>query len=135
MSGIRRYQDIVAWQLAKEFHGEIAKLTENSATAGRNFAFRDQLLDASSSVSKNICEGFLRGRPLVFANFLDYALGSLGEAEDWLSDGITRNYFRPENCASAFKLARRCLTATVRLKQSQIRYAKQQSSSRRRGPS
>ena len=74
-------------------------------------------------MSKDIAEGFLRFSPLVFAGFLDYALGSLVEAEARLEDGVELQYFAPGVSAEAARLARRCLTATVRLKQSQIRYA------------
>ena len=56
--------------------------------------------------------------------FLDYAAASLGEAEQRLQDGIQLSYFKAEDCTEAFKLARRCLTASIRLKQSQQRYLK-----------
>ena len=134
MAGVRRYQDFVAWQLAELFQERVVAIVNGSPAASRNYRYRDQLLEAASAVSKDIAEGFLRCAPLVFANFLDYALGSLGEAERRLHDGIQREYFSVGDCAVAFQLARRCLTAMIRLKQSQLRYAQRLSKARVRRP-
>jgi hypothetical protein len=54
--------------------------------------------------------------------FLDYSIASLGEAELRLKQGIRLGYFRAAECAHASTLARRCLTACIRLKQSQRRF-------------
>jgi four helix bundle protein len=125
MAGVRNYESLFAWQLAEQFHQQVLTLVRHSSAASCNYGYRDQLLNASSDVSKDICEGFLRCSPLVFANFLGYALGSLGEAERRLKDGLIRGYFSQPECAEALLLARRCFTAIIRLKQSQIRYAKE----------
>ena len=77
------------------------------------------LLDAAAAVSKDIAEGFKRFRPKVMMDFLDYALGSLDEAEGRLRDGIQLNYFRADDCAEALRYAKRCTVATIRLKRSQ----------------
>jgi len=126
MAGVRRAEDFIAWQLAEKFAKDVESLIAASPDAGRDYRYRDQLLSAATAVGKDIVEGFLRFSPLVFANFLDYALGSLGEAEGRLRDGVSRQYFSEERCRPMFLLARRCLTALVRLKQSQIRYARKQ---------
>jgi hypothetical protein len=76
MPGVRRYEDLFAWQLADQFKQEVSRLIELSQKASRNYAYRDQLLNAASDVSKDISEGFVRCSPLVFASFLNYALGS-----------------------------------------------------------
>ena len=62
--------------------------------------------------------------------FLDYAFASLGEAELHLRDGIQLGYFTPDSCREAFELARRCATATVRLKHSQQEYLEKQRNER-----
>jgi 23S rRNA-intervening sequence protein len=74
-------------------------------------------------VPKHITEGFVRFSPLDFCRFLDYALGSLREAESWIQDGIEFGDFQEEQCRRAFWFGERCFTATLRLKHSQERYA------------
>jgi four helix bundle protein len=119
---VRRPQDLIAWQLADAFKVEVFRLMHESHRGQADLRFKFQLLDAASSVPSNISEGFLRCSPGDFARFLDYAVGSLGETEQRLRDGIQLGYFTADDCQPAFKLARRCLTASVRLKQSQLRY-------------
>ena len=123
MAGVRHWEELITWQLADQFKQEVDRIVSASGAASRNYRYRDQILSASSDVSKDIAEGFLRKSPLAFAVFLDYALGSLGEAEGRLKDGVQRRYFSAAVCEDAFRLARRCFTATIRLKQSQVRYA------------
>ena len=123
MAGVRRDEDFAAWQLADAFKKEVFRLVRGSRDAQRDFRYRDQLRNAASGISKHITEGFLRFSPLDFARFLDYALGSLGEAERRLGDGVELDYFARDDCRAVFQLARRCSPAIRRLKQSQIRYA------------
>jgi four helix bundle protein len=123
MAGVRRYQDFAAWQLAEGFKQEVFRLVRASPDALRDFRFRDQLRNAAGGISKHITEGYLRFSPLDFARFLDYALGSLGEAERRLGDGVELGYFAEVDCREAFRYARRSTVAIGRLKASQIRYA------------
>jgi four helix bundle protein len=130
---VRRPQDLIAWQLGEAFKVEVFRLVLRSPEARSAVRFKSQILDAASSVPSNIREGFLRCSPGDFARFLDYAIGSVGETEQRLLDGIQLGYFAPNDCQHAFTLARRCLTASVRLKQSQLRYLRNRSSSKARG--
>jgi four helix bundle protein len=122
---VRHHRELFAWQTADGFKREVHRLVTESPAARSNFRYRDQILDASSDVDKDIVEGFRRKAPLEFAKFLDYALASLGEAEERLQDGILRGYFSETDCSQAIRYAKRCLTASVRLKASQLRYAAQ----------
>ena len=122
---VRHHKELFAWQTADGFKKEVHRLVTGSPAASRNFRYRDQILDASSDVDKDIVEGFRRKAPLEFAKFLDYALASLGEAEERLRDGIMWGYFTEADCSQAIRYAKRCLTASVRLKASQLRYAAQ----------
>ena len=123
MAGVRKAEDFAAWQLAEAFKSEVFTLLRGSPEAMRDFRFRYQLKDSASGVSKHITEGFVRFGPLDFCRFLDYALGSLREAERWIHDGVESGYFREEKCGRAFWFAKRCFRATLRLKHSQERYA------------
>jgi four helix bundle protein len=119
--GVRRYQDLFAWQAAEGFKREVYRIVMGSPPARADSKYRWQILDAASSVVSNITEGFLRCSPGDFARFLGYALASLGEAERRLYDGIQLGYFPASECVEALRFARRCATACVRLKQSQKR--------------
>ena len=121
MTAARHYRDLIAWQLAELFATEVQRLVRDSAGARDDFRFRDQLLGAAESVSSNVAEGFLRFSPGDFGRFLTYALGSLAEAETRLEHGVRRDYFSSTGTDAARLLARRTLTAIVRLKQSQSR--------------
>ena len=122
--GVRHFRELVAWQRADEFKLEIQTIVRESPDASADLRYRSQLLEAAGAVSKDIAEGFLRYSAPTFARFLDYGLGSLVEAETRLADGIERGYFMRSRCEAAFRLARRCFTATIRLKKSQQRYAR-----------
>jgi four helix bundle protein len=123
MGGVRKAEDFAAWQLADAFKSEVFALLKGSPGAMRDRRFRYQLKDSASGPGKHITEGFYRFSPLDFCRFLDYALGSLREAERWIHDGIEFGYFPEEDCRRAFWFGERCFTATLRLKHSQERYA------------
>ena len=116
---VKRYRDLIAWQMGDAFKKEVFRLVQASEQATKDFRFRSQLLEAARSVPANIAEGFLRFSPGDFGRFLSISLGSLGEAESRLKDGIQLGYFQESKCAAAFNFGKRCAVATVRLKQSQ----------------
>jgi hypothetical protein len=55
--GIRRYQDLVAWQLANDLKQKVYALVDDSP-AKRDFTFCDQIKDSAASGSRNLAEGF-----------------------------------------------------------------------------
>ena len=122
--GVGRYQDLIAWQMADSFKHEVFRLVRSSPSAEADFRYRGQLFAAAQSVTANIAEGFLRNSPGDFKRFLNIGLGSLGEAETRLSDGIQLGYFPSADCEAAFRFARRCATACVRLRATQELFIK-----------
>ena len=78
--GVRRYHDLVAWQLCMELHDRIVALTDREPVR-RDRKFCSQILDASSNCAPNIAEGFARFVPTEFKQFLRYALASLAETQ------------------------------------------------------
>jgi four helix bundle protein len=123
--GVRRYDELIAWQLADAFKTEVFTLVKHSPSAGTDYRYRSQLMESSSAVSKDIAEGFLRYSAGDFARFLAFALGSLGEADRRLADGVELGHFTGEQCAEAFRFARRASVAITRLRQSQLSYNQQ----------
>jgi four helix bundle protein len=113
MSGARDFEELVSWQRMHELNIEIWKATEHGR-AERDFDFRDEIRDAADSAERNIAEGFGRYRPLVFANFLDYARASACETRSLLRKGVACGYFSAEQFEGLDKLAVRGLQAVAK---------------------
>jgi len=77
---IERFEDIIAWQKAKELAIKIYRLFETS----KDYSFKDQIQRASVSVMNNIAEGFERKTNNEFKQFLFIAKGSCGEVRSML---------------------------------------------------
>ncbi|MBK6565368.1 MAG: four helix bundle protein [Saprospiraceae bacterium] len=77
---IERFEDILAWQKAKELTVQIYNLFSES----KDFGFRDQIQRASVSIMNNIAEGFERKSNNEFRQFLFIAKGSCGEVRSML---------------------------------------------------
>ena len=90
---IERFEDIIAWQKAKEFTVQIYRLFQNS----KDFGFKDQVQRASVSVMNNIAEGFERKGNKEFSHFLYNAKGSCGEVRSMLILGKELNKLSGEN--------------------------------------
>jgi four helix bundle protein len=77
---IERFEDIRAWQKAKDLSVAIYRLFEHS----KDFGFKDQIQRASVSVMNNIAEGFERKGNKEFSYFLYVAKGSCGEVRSMI---------------------------------------------------
>jgi four helix bundle protein len=112
--GVRRYEDLEAWQLADELKREVYALTETGPTS-KDFEFRNQIRGSASSSTKNIAEGFGRFRPADFARFMEFAVSSTMETKDSLKDGVDRGHFTPERVLRAQQLAERSIQCSTKL--------------------
>jgi four helix bundle protein len=74
---IRRFEDIIAWQKAKNLAVDIYRAFSKS----KDFRFRDQICRAAVSISSNIAEGFERRGDKEFIRFLRIAAGSASETK------------------------------------------------------
>ncbi len=77
---IEKFEDVVAWQKAKEMSIQVYRDFESI----RDFGFRDQVRRASVSVMNNIAEGFERQTNKEFRQFLFIAKGSCAEVRSML---------------------------------------------------
>jgi four helix bundle protein len=91
MSRIERFEDIEAWQKARELTKEIYALT-NEGPFARDFGLRDQIRRASVSILSNIAEGFERNSNKEFVQFLYIAKGSAGEVRAQLYVALDQAY-------------------------------------------
>ena len=114
MAGVRRYEDLHAWQLSVKLRDAVFAMTEKGKAA-KDFKFRIQIRDASSSPARNIAEGFGRYTPKAFASFLRIARASLQETRNLLQEGESKKYFSPEEVNRLLRLQARAAKAAVRL--------------------
>lgn len=80
MSAFQRFEDIEAWQKARELAKAMYALS-NDGQFALDFGLRDQIRRASVSVMSNIAEGFGRGGNKEFIQFLSTAKGSASEVQ------------------------------------------------------
>ena len=91
MAGIRRFEEIQAWQQARMLVREIYRLCAQGKIS-RDFGLRDQICRAAVSTMSNIAEGFGRKSNKEFARFLDIARGSAAEVQSLLYVALDVGY-------------------------------------------
>ncbi|WP_116790090.1 four helix bundle protein [Flavobacterium psychrotrophum] len=79
MAKLHSFEEIIAWQKARELNAEIYRITNNNEIFTRDYGLRDQMRRSSISISSNIAEGFERETTKEFIRFLYIAKASAGE--------------------------------------------------------
>ncbi len=97
---IEKFEDIIAWQKAKELTLAIYEDFKNS----KDFGFRDQLQRASVSIMNNIAEGFERRGDKEFKYFLFIAKGSCAEVRSMLYLALSLEYITKEKHENYYNL-------------------------------
>ena len=82
-SAARRFEDLIAWQKARQLTKKVYEVTGNGHFA-RDFGLRDQVRRSSVSIMANITEGFERARQSEFHQFLSIAKSSCAELRSHL---------------------------------------------------
>jgi four helix bundle protein len=95
MSLITHFEDIQAWQEARNLVKMIYELT-NSGMLAKDFGLRDQLQRAAVSSMTNIAEGFDRESKAEFARFLGVARRSAVEVQSLLYTAFDVEYVNEE---------------------------------------
>lgn len=98
---INNFQDIQAWQKARELSIEIYK----EFGGIKDFGFRDQITRASVSVMNNIAEGFGMSNNKEFARFLTYSKASLIEVQSMLILAQDLNFISHEKYNILYQLS------------------------------
>jgi four helix bundle protein len=94
MNKIEKFEDIIAWQKARELTKEIYKCTRSGEFA-RDYGLKDQIRRASVSAMANVAEGFERGGDKEFIQFLSTSKGSCGEVKSHLYVALDQAYVTP----------------------------------------
>src|ERR1044072_1622746 len=101
---IERFEDFIAWQKARKLTRQIYKAT-NLPAFSRDFGLKDQIRRAAVSIMSNIAEGFERGRPSEFHQFLSIAKGSCAELRSQLYVALDAGYLHPPDFQSLMDAA------------------------------
>lgn len=88
---IEKFEDLFAWQKARELTKSIYMLTKMGEFL-KDFGLRDQIRRAAVSIMSNVAEGFERGGRSEFHQFLVIAKGSCAELRSQLYVAIDANY-------------------------------------------
>ncbi|MCC7364565.1 MAG: four helix bundle protein [Dehalococcoidia bacterium] len=86
-----RFEDLVAWQRARALTRRVYEVTR-TGTFRADRALGQQAQRAAVSVMANIAEGFERGRPAEFHQFLSVAKASCGELRSHLYVALDAGY-------------------------------------------
>jgi four helix bundle protein len=91
MYRVQRFEDLIAWQKARQLTKRIYQLTSKGIWA-RDFGLLSQIQRASVSIMSNIAEGFERHRLNEFHQFLSIAKASCAEVRSQLYVALDVGY-------------------------------------------
>ena len=91
----KRFEDIHAWQQARELCQLVEQLT-NTSLFERNWTLKNQIKSASGSAMDCIAEGYERNSNNEFRYFLSIFKGSAGEVRSQAYRALDGQYITPE---------------------------------------
>ena len=130
---IERFEDIEAWQLARELTCKVYSLTKKTKFA-RDFGLKGQIQDAAGSSMHNIAEGFDSETNPEFVRFLRYAKRSCTEVQSELYVAIDQQYITKAEFQDAYDHAARTRAAIWRFITYLVTYGKNQPKNSKREP-
>ncbi len=101
MATITRFEDIQAWQTARQLTRRIYAVSNQGAFA-RDYGLRDQMRRASVSIMSNIAEGFESDTQQQFIRFLGHAMASAGELRAQLYVALDVGYIDENDFKTLF---------------------------------
>jgi four helix bundle protein len=104
MSTIKNFEDLKAWQKARELAGCVYALTRKQKFS-RDFGLCNQIRQAAGSTMHNIAEGFESGYDPEFVRFLKMARRSAGEVQSELYLALDAGHITQEELKKAYELA------------------------------
>jgi len=107
---IEHFEEIEAWQLARELTNKVYRLTKKQGFA-RDFELKGQIRDAAGSSMHNIAEGFDSEKNAEFIRFLRYAKRSCTEVQSELYVALDEEYATLHEFHDVYEQARRTRAA------------------------
>ncbi|MDP2815405.1 MAG: four helix bundle protein [Rectinemataceae bacterium] len=107
---IERFEDIEAWQLARELTKKVYHLTRK-ANFEKDYGLKRQIQEAAGSAMHNIAEGFDAETNAEFTRFLRYAKRSCTEVQSELYVALDEAYISAAEFQDVYEQARRTRAA------------------------
>lgn len=127
MATFKSFEDIEAWQKARELTQRIYEVS-NKGSFARDYGLKDQIRRACVSTMSNIAEGYERGGTKEFIQFLSTAKGSSGEVRSQLYVALDQAYIDSKTFGQLSDLVKeisRMVTGLMKyLKRSELRGTK-----------
>ena len=101
---IERFEDIDAWQLARELTRKVYSLTKKPDFS-MDYGLKKQIRDAAGSSMHNIAEGFDSETNPEFIRFLRYAKRSCTEVQSELYLALDEEYISSNEFKDTYELA------------------------------
>ena len=113
MATIKRFEEIKAWQEARELAKLVYKVTRGIAIA-KDYGLKDQIQRSAVSVGSNIAEGFARNGNKEFAKFLWIAKGSAAEVQSQFYTARDIGYVSDSDFDAVYSKAESCIILIYR---------------------
>jgi four helix bundle protein len=122
---IESFEDLIVWQKGIELVKKIY-LSTSEGDFKKDYALRDQIRRAATSIPTNIAEGFERSSRKEYLQFLNIAKGSAGEVRSLLRVALEVGYLSNSN----YELLRDEVIALSRRLYNQIKAIKERDSTK-----
>lgn len=103
MMTVERFEDLIAWQKARELTREIYTVTATSGFS-HDYGLKDQIRRASVSIMSNLAEGFDRASRADFHRFIVIAKGSCAEVRAQLYVALDAGYLNKERFMQLYEM-------------------------------
>jgi four helix bundle protein len=107
---IERFEDIEAWQLARELTRKVYRLTKKPHFE-KDHGLKRQMQEAAGSAMHNVAEGFDAESNVEFIRFLRYAKRSCTEVQSELYVALDEEYISTAEFEDVYEQARRTRAA------------------------
>ncbi len=95
MAVIKRFEEILSWQKARELNNIVGEMIDTGKFKN-SFRLINQIEGSAGSIMDNIAEGFERSGNREFMQFLYISKGSCGEFRSQLYRALDRKYLKAE---------------------------------------
>lgn len=105
MTGVKQFEDLIAWQKARELTKQIYLISGQGQFANE-YALTDQIRRAAISIMSNVAEGFDRNSPNDFHRFLVIAKASCAEVRSQLYIALDVGYLDENSFQETMRLTK-----------------------------